>query len=72
MITQSFEELRVLLARRREHVAREFAVMRALLDDDEVVGVAKAFPDFSELRGEQLAKQWADAYAGEIISAAAN
>src|SRR5437870_4028845 len=67
--TEGFEELRLLLARRREHVAHEFAVMRALLDDDEVVGVPKAFPDFSELGGKQLAKQWADAHVREIIAA---
>ena len=34
------------------NVARKFAMMRALLDKDEIVDLAKVFPDFGELSGQ--------------------
>src|SRR5947208_10192836 len=52
-------------------------MMRALLDDDEIVdpstalrtSFAESFPDFSELRGEQLSKERSDADVSEIVAA---
>src|SRR6266478_5224226 len=71
-IAQSGEKFRPAFARRAEHVARKVAVMRALFDDDEVVDLVESLPHLRELRSQQLPEERTDAYAGEIISAAAN
>src|SRR5207237_620095 len=52
--------------------ARKFAMVRALLDEDEFIDLAKPFPDFSELSGQELAEDRADAHICEIIAAASN
>ena len=47
-------------------------MIRALLDDYEVVDLANSFPDFRKLRSEQLSKDRSDADVREIIAAAAD
>ena len=71
-IAQSGEKFRPAFARGAEHVARKVAMMRALFDDDEVVDLVESLPHLRELRSQQLPEERTDAYAGEIISAAAN
>ena len=57
---------------RFENVARELPIMRALVDNHEVLDFAKSLPDFRELRAQQVPKQRADAYVGEIITFPSN
>src|SRR6476661_6358257 len=71
-VTQSFEESRRSLLQRFEYVARELPIMRALLDNREVVDFAEPLPDFRELRPQQLPKQRADTHVSEIIALASN
>lgn len=44
-------------------------MMRALLDDGEVVDLVEAFPNFRELRDEQLSKEGSDADVRKIVAA---
>ena len=65
-------ELRGALLRCLQDVARESPVMRALLDNDEASRPPHSFPNFGELRGEELPEDRADADTGEEIALAAN
>ena len=47
-------------------------MMRALLDNDEVVGLAEPLPYFRELRSEQLPEKRADAHVCEVITVPPN
>ena len=47
-------------------------MMRALFDDKEVFDLAETFPDLSELRGKQFAKERTDADVREIIAASSD
>lgn len=47
-------------------------MMRALLDDGEIVGLAQSFPNLRELRGEQLPEERSDADVGKIVAASPN
>ena len=47
-------------------------MMRALLDNNEVVDLAELLPYFRELSGQQLAEKGADAHVREIIAAPPN
>ena len=47
-------------------------MMRALLDDYEVVDLANSFPDFRKLRSEQLSKDRSDADVREVIASSSN
>ena len=71
-VAQSFEEFRRALLQRFENVARELPIMRALLDNHEVVDFAESLPDFRELRAQQVPKQRADTHVGEIIAFPSN
>src|SRR5260370_36837614 len=71
-IAQGGEKIRPAFARRLEHVARKLAMVRALLDQNEVVDLTEPFPDLSELRGHQLPKNRPDAHICEIVAAAPN
>ena len=44
-------------------------MVRALLDNDEVVDLAEPFPHFRELSGQQLSEKRANAHVCEIIAA---
>src|ERR1700737_1749241 len=46
--------------------------MRALFDEREIIDLTEPLPDFHELRGEQFAKQWADADISKIIAPSSN
>src|SRR5438094_782716 len=65
-------EIRRTLLQRFENVARELPIMRSLLDNHEMVRSAELFPDLAQLRSQQLPKQRADAYVGEIIAFPSN
>src|SRR6266487_1738838 len=71
-IAQGFEKCRLEVADRSEHIAGEVAVLRALFGDDEIVDLAEPLPDLHELRGQQLPEERTNAYAREVIAAAAN
>ncbi len=45
-------------------------MMRALLDDDEIVDLAEAFPHLGKLRGEQLSEERTDADISNVIALA--
>ena len=47
-------------------------MVRALLDNDEIVDSAESLPDFSKLRGQKFPEQRADAHVGEIIARSPN
>ena len=51
-VAQSREKVRVVFAHGFKHVACKFAMMRALLDKDEIVDLAKVLPDFGKLSGQ--------------------
>src|SRR4051812_44215067 len=54
-----------------ENIQCELAAVRSLLDDDEIIGLAQALPDFAELHGQQLPKERPDAHICEIVPFAA-
>ena len=79
-IAQNRKKFRRRFSQDFEHIARKLSVVRALLDDGEVVelaagrvrptgGLAEAFPHFDKLRGQQSPEERADADVGEIITA---
>jgi len=55
-----------------ENVARELAIMCALLNNDKVVDFAELLPYLSELCHHQLPEKRPDADVSEIIAFAAN
>ena len=55
-----------------ENIFRELSVMRALLEDGEVVDLAESFPNFGKLGGEQFSKEWPDANVGKKIAASSD
>src|SRR5437899_2348674 len=71
-VAQGCEEFGRAFLHRFENVARELAIMRALLDNHEVVGFAESKPDFGELSAQQLPEQRADTHVGEIIAFPSN
>src|SRR2546426_11709315 len=56
LVAQHREEFGKSTLERFENIPCEFAMMRALLDDDEVIDLTEAIPDLGELLGEQLSK----------------
>src|SRR6266480_1919298 len=70
-VAQRPEEFRQALLRKLENIPRERPVVRPLLDNDEIIHLPKALPDFEELRGQQLPKERPHAHVREIISFAA-
>src|SRR4030095_172560 len=70
-VAQRVKEFRETLSHEIENIPRELSVVRPLLDNDEIIHLAEALPDFGELRGQQLPKQRPHAHVGEIISFAA-
>src|SRR6266550_2361623 len=68
-ISQNREKVRVAVTCRLQHVTRKVTMMRALLDNHEVVGFAESFPHFRELRSQQLSKKRTDAHVREVIAA---
>src|SRR4029077_1644264 len=71
-VPRSFEEFRRAFLRRLENVARELAIMCALLNNDKVVDFAEFLPDLSELCHHQLPEKRPDADVSEIITFPAN
>src|SRR5258708_32059594 len=71
-IAQTFEEFRRACPGRLENVARELTIMRALLNNDEIVDLTQLLPDLSELCQHQLPEKRADADVSEIIAFPAN
>jgi len=71
-VTQGRKKIRPALARRLEDVARKLAMVRALLDQDEVVDLTESFPDFRELSGQQLTEERADAHICVVVSTPPN
>jgi len=69
-VAQSGKEFRETFPRRVESVTREVAMVRALLDDDEIVDLAEAFPHLGKLRGEQLSEERTDADISNVIALA--
>src|SRR5207245_3548580 len=67
-VTQRGKEFGKALLERFENVAREFTVMRALFENDEVVDLAEEFPGFGKLRGDQLSKERSDTDVRKIIA----
>ena len=51
---------------------RKITVMRALLDNDEVLDLAEPLPHFRELHSQQLPEKRADAHVREEIAMPAN
>ena len=43
-------------------------MMRALFDNEEVVGFVESFPHFGKLRSQQLSKKRTDAHVREVIA----
>ena len=70
-VAQRFEEFRQAVLHELENIQRELPVVRPLLDNDEIIHLAEALPDFGELRGQQLPKERPHAHVREIISFAA-
>src|SRR6266702_749123 len=68
-VPQSREKIRPTSAYRLKNVVRKVTMMRALLDNNEVVDLAELLPYFRELSGQQLAEKGADAHVREIIAA---
>src|SRR5262249_55473806 len=57
LIAQRIEEIRQTVLRELENIHSELTVVRPLLDDHKIIGFVEAFPDFGELRGQQLPKK---------------
>ena len=55
-----------------ENIARELAVVRALLKDDKIVDFTELLPDLSELCQHQFSEQRTNADVSEVITFAAN
>jgi len=78
LVTKGGEKFRPAGLRRFQNISGELAIVRALLDDDEIVDAAMALrlaqslPDFGKLRAPQAAKNGADANVGEVIAFAAD
>src|SRR5262245_40994346 len=70
-IAQSVEEFRQALLHELEDIQRELPVVGPLLDNDKIIPLAEALPDFAELRDQQLPKKRSHAHICEIISFAA-
>src|SRR4029077_11943267 len=70
-VTQRVEEFGQALLHELENIQRELPVVCPLLDNDEIIHLAKALPDFGELRGQQSPKERPHTHVGEIISFAA-
>ena len=51
-----------------ENIERKLPIVRPLLNNDEIIHLAEALPDFGELRGQQLSKERPHAHVREIIS----
>src|SRR5947199_6192690 len=71
-VPRSFEEFRRPLLQRLENVARELAIMCALLNNDKVVDFAEFLPDLNELCHHQLPEKRPDTDVSEIITFPAN
>src|SRR4029077_16511599 len=71
-VPRSFEEFRRAFLRRLEDVARELAIVCALLNNDKIVDFAEVLPDLSELCHHQLPEKRPYADVSEIITFAAN
>src|SRR5437867_2071648 len=70
-IAQRVEKIRQALLHELENIPRELPVVRPLLDNDEIIHLAEALPDFGELRGHQLPEERPHAHVREIVSFAA-
>jgi hypothetical protein len=51
-VVQRVEEFRQAVLHELENIQRELPVVRPLLDNDEIIHLAEALPDFGELRGQ--------------------
>src|SRR6476620_5453599 len=71
-VAQRFGEFRQAVLHKLENIQRELPVVRALLDNDEIICLAEALPDFGELRGQQLPKERPHTHVRKIISFAAD
>ena len=71
-VTYAREKLGKASPREFENVARELAVVRGLFDNEEIVDVAKPFPNFDELRAKKVPEEWADADIGEVVTFASD
>ena len=71
LVAQRVKEFRKTLLQELENIPRELPVVRPLLDNDEIIHLAEALPDFRELPGQQLPEKRPDADVSEIISFAA-
>src|ERR1043166_7868935 len=71
-VAHGVKEFGPVLLRRAENIARELPIMRALLNNDEIVCPAELLPDFCELCRYQFPKKRADADVREIIAFATN
>src|ERR1700751_3311611 len=56
-IAQRVEKFRQTLLRELEDIQRELPVVRTLLDNDKIIRLAEALPNFMELRDQQLPKK---------------
>jgi len=56
LVAQSGEEFRTAATRCFKKILRQFAVMRALLDDYKILDGAESLPDFGKLSGQQFSK----------------
>lgn len=78
LVTKRGEKFRPAGSRRFQNISGELAIVRALLDDDEIVDaaiaprLAQSLPDFGKLRAPQAAKNRANANVGEVIAFAAD
>src|SRR5438132_11756637 len=72
MVAQGFKEFRRTCFGRLENIARQLAVVRALLNDDKIVDFSQLLPDLSELCQHQFSEQRADADVSKVITFAAN
>src|SRR4029077_16171417 len=70
-VAQRVEEFGQALLHELENIQRELPVVCPLLHNDEIIHLAKALPDFGELRGQQSPKERPHADVREIISFAA-
>src|SRR5256885_3151683 len=71
-IADSRKKLRCAFLQRFQNVARELAIVSALLDDCKIVDLAHPLPKLSELRSHELSEKRANTHAREIIPLPAN
>jgi hypothetical protein len=54
---------------RLQHIGRKLPMMRALLDDHEIVRPVQRAPDLGKLSGQHCPEQRSHAHAREIVAA---